>query len=62
MADRDFDLRILKAGSHYLADMRSDGEGTTTRRLPAPRMHYLADVRSPDGEEANRAFELPISP
>ena len=39
MTDRDFDLRILKAGSHY-----------------------LADVRSPDGEEANRPFELPISP
>jgi len=39
MADRDFDLRILKAGSHY-----------------------LVDVRSPDGEEANRPFELPISP
>jgi hypothetical protein len=39
MADRDFDLRILKAGSHY-----------------------LTDVRSPDGEEANHAFELPISP
>ena len=38
MSDRDFDLRILKAGSSY-----------------------LVDARSPEGEEANLTFELPVS-